>query len=110
MRYALRLMLLALGVCIATFGLLYWQHRGFDFEGIWFHDENGFHIHPLHLVALGVAVVPPTIWDIFLLELAHRLRRADAETPTTPSGAGSATEAPAPESPAGGGRRGQRPS
>ena len=84
MRYASRLALLALGVCITTLGLLYWQHRGFDFGGIWFHDGNGFHLHPLHLVALGLAIVPPTIWEIFVLELAQRIRRTrDADPPDT---------------------------
>ena len=87
MRYASRLVLLALGVCITTLGLLYWQHLGFDFEGIWFHDDHGFHLHPLHLVALGLAIVPPTIWEIFLLELAHRrldrTRAAAAPGPAT---------------------------
>ena len=91
MRYASRLVLLALGVCITTLGLLYWQHRGFDFEGIWFHDDHGFHLHPLHLVALGLAIVPPTIWEIFLLELAHRLDRTRAAAAAGPATADTAT-------------------
>ena len=86
MRYASRLGLLALGVCITTLGLLNWQHRGFDFEGIWFHDGNGFHLHPLHLVALGLAIVPPTIWEIFVLELAQRIRQRDAAPTDTGPG------------------------
>ena len=90
MSYLSRFVLLALGVGVTTLGLLYWQHRDFGFEGIWFHDENGFHLHPLHLVALGLAIVPPTIWEIFLLELVHRV---DSTRDTTPDSPDAATKA-----------------
>lgn len=66
MRYSFRLGLLVVGMASATLGIVYWQHVGFVFEGLWF--ENGFKLHPLHLVAVGVIIVPPTMLDIFALD------------------------------------------
>ena len=70
MKYLGRFLLLMIGVALSTLGLVYWQHRGFSFEGIWLYD-NGYRPHPLHLLVLGIAMIPPAMWEIFLLD-AHR--------------------------------------
>ena len=67
MRYFLRFLLLALGFALTTAGLMAWHARGFAFEGVWLVD-NGFQLHPLHLLILGLAMIPPALWEIFLLE------------------------------------------
>ncbi len=48
-------------------GLMTWQARGFSFAGIW-PLEGPFAAHPLHLLILGIAMIPPTLWEIFVLE------------------------------------------
>lgn len=44
-----------------------WQARGLSFDGIW-PLEGPLTVHPLHLLVLGLALIPPTVWEIFLLE------------------------------------------
>ena len=69
-------MLVTLGVACVTFGVAYWHHNDFAFRGLWF--EDGLALHPLHLVAIGIAVVPPAIWDVFVMEGAYG-QRSSAE-------------------------------
>ena len=57
------------GVASTTLGMAYWQHIGFALDGLWF--QNGFMLHPLHLVAAGLFIVPPTMLDVFLLEASR---------------------------------------
>ena len=67
-RYLLRFGLLCIGFALTTFGLMSWQSKGFTLDGLWF--DNGWQTHPLHLLVLGIALIPPTLWEIFVLE--HR--------------------------------------
>ncbi len=67
MRYLLRFCLLGIGFALTTFGLMTWQYRDFSMDGLWpFAGE--FRTHPLHLLVLGIAMIPPTLWELFLLE------------------------------------------
>ena len=67
MRHLLRFVLLCVAAALTSFGLAYWQHTGFSMEGFWFVD-NDYRPHPLHILALGLAMIPTTIWEIFLLD------------------------------------------
>ncbi|MGI9326597.1 MAG: hypothetical protein ACR2PZ_15365 [Pseudomonadales bacterium] len=67
MNYLLRFFLLTIGFALTTMGLMTWQARGFSFAGIW-PLEGPFSAHPLHLLILGIAMIPPTLWEIFVLE------------------------------------------
>lgn len=67
MRYFLRFLLLTLGFALTTAGLMFWHARGFTFHGVWLVDE-GLQLHPLHLLIVGLAMIPPALWEIFLLE------------------------------------------
>lgn len=67
MKYFLRFLLLTLGFALTTAGLMFWRGQGFSFDGIWLVD-NGFRLHPLHLLIVGLAMIPPALWEIFLLE------------------------------------------
>jgi hypothetical protein len=67
MRYALRFLLLTLAFALTTAGLMFWHEQEFSFQGIWLVD-NGFRLHPLHLLIVGLAMIPPALWEIFLLE------------------------------------------
>jgi hypothetical protein len=67
LRYLLRFALLTIGFALTTLGLMTWQARGLSFDGLWPMD-GPFAVHPLHLLVLGLAMIPPTLWEIFLLE------------------------------------------
>ena len=67
MKYLTRFLLLMIGFALTTAGLMMWRATGFSFEGIWFVD-NDYRLHALHLLILGLAMIPPSLWEIFLLE------------------------------------------
>ncbi len=73
MRYFLRFLLLTLGFALTTAGLMSWHADDFSFHGVWLVD-NDFRLHPLHLLILGLAMIPPALWEIFLLEHQHGRR------------------------------------
>jgi hypothetical protein len=56
-----------MGFALIAAGLMMWRAVGFSFDGIWFFD-NDYRPHALHLLVLGLAMVPPALWEIFLLE------------------------------------------
>jgi hypothetical protein len=67
MRYLLRFLLLTLGFALTTAGLMDWRGQNFTFHGVWLVD-SGWQLHPLHLLILGLAMIPPALWENFLLE------------------------------------------
>jgi hypothetical protein len=67
MKYFLRFLLLTLGFALTTAGLMAWHAQAFRFDGVWLVD-GGFRLHPLHLLIVGLAMIPPALWEIFLLE------------------------------------------
>jgi hypothetical protein len=71
MKYLGRFLLLTAGFALTSAGLMMWRAVDFSFEGIWFFD-NGYRPHALHLLMLGLAMIPPTLWEIFLLEHSER--------------------------------------
>ena len=66
-RYLLRCLLLTTAFALTTFGLMQWQSEGFDTAGMWPFTAD-WRVHPLHYVALGVVMIPLSLWEIFLLE------------------------------------------
>jgi len=58
-------LLLAAGFGLATAGLMLWHDRGFAFAGMWRLDDG---LHPLYLVIVGIAMIPPALGEVFLLE------------------------------------------
>ena len=71
MKYLLRFVLLSVGFALTSAGLMLWHAGGFSFQGIWFVD-NGYQLHPLHVLMLGLAMIPPALWEIFVLENSRR--------------------------------------
>jgi len=67
MRYLLRFLLLTAAFALTSAGLMFWNAEGFSFHGVWLLDGE-FRLHPLHLLVLGLAMIPPALWEIFLLE------------------------------------------
>lgn len=67
MKYLTRFLLLMIGFALTTTGLMMWRAIGFSFEGVWFVD-NGYRPHALHVLVLGLAMIPPALWEIFVLE------------------------------------------
>jgi hypothetical protein len=72
MKYFLRFVLLTIGFALTTAGLMFWHAQEFSFRGIWIVDGD-LRLHPLHLLIVGLAMIPPALWEIFLLE--HREQR-----------------------------------
>ncbi len=66
-RYIVRYLLLTTGFALTTYGLIEWQQQGFGFQGMW-SFENGFKLHPLHFIVVGIAMIPPSLWEVFLLD------------------------------------------
>ena len=66
-RYLIRFLLLTIGFALTTTGLLAWEQLNFDLANVWpLADE--FAAHPIYAMVLGLALIPPTLWEIFLLE------------------------------------------
>ena len=66
-RYLIRFLLLTAGFALTTSGLLAWQQLNFDLSTIWpLADE--FAAHPVYAIVFGLALIPPTLWEIFVLE------------------------------------------
>ena len=61
-------LLLALGFGLTTAGLALWHDRAFAFSGLWRLDDG---LHPLYLLIVGIAMIPPALGEIFLLEQRH---------------------------------------
>jgi hypothetical protein len=67
MRYFWRFMLLALGFALTTAGLMSWHTLDFSFAGIW-SGIWALSLHPVHVLVVGLAMIPPSLWEIFVLE------------------------------------------
>jgi hypothetical protein len=65
MTYFVYYLLIVAGSCLSTIGLLLWNAHDFETFGILMHD--GWKIHPVHILVLGVAMTVPAIWEIFQL-------------------------------------------
>jgi hypothetical protein len=66
-RLLLRCLLLTTAFALTTFGLMQWQAEAFDTSGIWPFAPH-WRLHPLHCIALGIVMIPLSLWEIFLLE------------------------------------------
>jgi hypothetical protein len=62
-RYLIRFGLLTLGFALTTAGILAWQQIDFDLDHLW-----PFAAHPVYVIVFGMALIPPTLWEIFVLE------------------------------------------
>ena len=66
-RYLIRFCLIALGFALTLFGVLAWHDTGFDLAGVWpMASDGGF--HPVYPLVLGMALIPPSLWEVFILE------------------------------------------
>jgi hypothetical protein len=74
-------MLLATGFCLFTFGLLEWQADAFSLTGLLPFAES-YRWQGLHYLMVGLAMIPPSLWEIFNLE--RSLHNANAESGQAP--------------------------
>jgi hypothetical protein len=72
-RLLLRCLLLTAAFGLTTFALARWQTMGFNWTGIW-PLSGPFELHPVHILILGIAMIPPALWEIFLLDADSRRR------------------------------------
>ena len=69
MKYLAPFLLLIAGSALTTVGLILWQGKAFAFTAMWT-LANG--LHPLFVLIIGIAMIPPALWEIFLLEQRRR--------------------------------------
>ena len=63
----LRFILLACGFALTTYGVLGWQHLGFQLV-LTSPAPESMTIHPVYILILGLALIPPSIWEIFVFQ------------------------------------------
>ncbi len=66
-RYLIRFVLLTAGFALTTAGILAWQSIDFSLSDVW-PMSGEFAVHPVHGIVIGMALIPPTLWEIFVLE------------------------------------------
>ncbi|MEM7098268.1 MAG: hypothetical protein AAF541_08420 [Pseudomonadota bacterium] len=68
-RLLIRFTLLAIGFALTTYGILGWHQLGFavDFS---IRDPQRYGLHPIYMLILGLALIPPSVWEIFVFETA----------------------------------------
>ncbi len=64
-RYLVRCLLILAGFALLTWGLLDWQAQRYALGGFWPFNGSGW--HPLHLVILGLALIPAASLELLLL-------------------------------------------
>jgi len=67
LKYCIRYLLLVVGFALLTYGMINWSRTAFSMHGVWFFD-NSYNLHPLHFIIVGVAMIPPAMWEIFFLQ------------------------------------------
>ena len=65
MQQFIRHLVLTLGFALLTLGILAWQTINFDLSGLLSFTVNGS-IHPIIPSALGLGIIPATLWEILL--------------------------------------------
>ena len=65
MKHLAVFLLLTAGSALTTAGLAMWHDRSFTFSGLWTMSEG---LHPIFVLIVGIAMIPPALWEIFLLE------------------------------------------
>jgi len=74
LKYCIRYLLLIAGFTLLTYGMINWSRSDFSMQGIWFSDAT-YYLHPLHFVIIGVAMIPPSMWEIFALQHTQKQKR-----------------------------------
>lgn len=77
LRYLVRFMLLSLGVALVTYGAIAWHYEGLSLRGFLLYD-NGWRPHPIHLIIVGLTLMPLSLWDIFVMEAMRSTRMAES--------------------------------
>lgn len=86
MRFFVRFVLLAIGFSLFTYGLLEWASDNFALTDL-LPFSAGYRTQGLHYLMLGLAMIPPSLWEIFNLERQARLAQPDATPGNEDSGA-----------------------
>jgi len=68
MQQFIKHLILTLGFTLLTLGILAWQTINFDLSGLWSFTVTGS-IHPIIPTALGLGIIPSTLWEILLQQL-----------------------------------------
>lgn len=88
-KFLLRYCLLAAAAALLGYGLVAWHDRGMAIDGILFYD-NHWRPHPMHLLVLGICLLPIAMWQVFALDVKRQEQREQRErnrqrTPAPPA-------------------------
>lgn len=70
LRLLARCTLLTMAFALTAFALAEWQSRAFSIGDLWPLADD-FALHPVHVLLLGLAMIPPALWEIFILDHAR---------------------------------------
>lgn len=88
MQFFIRFMLLATGFCLFTFGLLEWQAEGFVLSGLLPFTDH-YRWQGLHYLMVGLAMIPPSLFEIYTLERQAQQVSKEADQTPGPRSTGS---------------------
>ena len=81
----IRHILLMASVASVAYGLTSWHALAFDTSNVWLYN-NDWRPHPVHFIALGLGLMGPSLWGIFVLAMLLGPRRAPGEeSPAQPA-------------------------
>ena len=92
-KFLLRYCLLAATAALLGYGLVAWHDRGMAIEGLLLYD-NDWRPHPMHLLVLGISLLPMAMWEVFALDVkqqAKQRQRAPAPPAQQPPDIANAT-------------------
>lgn len=78
LKYCIRYLLLVAGFALLTYGMINWSRDDFSMQGIWIFDGPNI-LHPLHFIIVGVAMIPPAMWEIFSLQHFQKRQNSNQE-------------------------------
>ncbi|MCR9277416.1 MAG: hypothetical protein NXH85_05535 [Pseudomonadaceae bacterium] len=81
-RYLLRFLLLIVATALITVGLLLWQSTGFTLQRL-LELNHPWIIHPVVILTVGLAMLPVTLWELLLLQIATEQREDENNTATS---------------------------
>ena len=79
----IRHILLMASVASVVYGLTSWHALAFDTSQVWLYN-NDWRPHPVHFVALGLGLMAPSLWEIFVLSMLLGTRQAPGDGTAPP--------------------------
>lgn len=83
LKFLLRYCLLAAAAALLSYGLVAWHDRGMAIDGLLLYD-NDWRPHPMHLLVLGICLLPIAMWQVFALDVEQEQRQSKRQRMPAP--------------------------